>query len=152
MKTQTFKMKTQTFNLIHINWSREKPDAINNKRKNKRKNCLYIVYVDSPIYGNDVLLYIGQKNNFSKREEQHQKSDFERINNARYVIGTSDDFENKPNILDISESLLITMLKPSYNSSSIKDVNEYLKKTDKYLLLNNGDRESIPLEISNIWW
>ncbi len=56
------------------------------------------------------------------------------------------------NLILIAESLLIKMLKPSYNSFNIKDTHDLLKKNKKYILLNTGNRYALPLEVTNIWW
>ena len=134
----------KTFEVISIKWDDCKQD-------DKELHCLYCAYGDSPIYGRDVLLYIGKTSQeLAERNKQHLKTDFERINNLSFRKGV---FENGINhnddIISKAESLLITMLKPSYNSSNIKNYNF----NDKlYLILNKGNRGTLPLEVSNIWW
>lgn len=145
------------FKIIKVNWLEKtiySHESLLNELNNE--NCLYQAYGDSPIYGRDVLLYIGQTNNFIRRTEEHLKTDFNRINNLSIIIGELDYLDlNKnqiKNALDISESLLITMLKPSYNSANIKDTSKLLKLEDKYIILNLNNRGSIPLEVTNYWW
>jgi len=141
------------FKIIRINWLEKKDyrlDSINGEQN--FENCLYQAYGDSPIYGRDALLYIGQTNNFKRRTVEHLKTDFSRINNLSLIIGEIDTHIPISDALDISESLLITMLKPSYNSSNIKDTGELLKKDNKFLVLNLQNRGVLPLEVTNCWW
>lgn len=150
-------LKTE-FTVVRINWgekiriSKEDPSKLNNI-----ENCVYQAYGDSPIYGRDVLLYIGKtKRDIFFRTIEHIKSDFERINNLHLIIGEIDQSFLKSispeKAISICESLLITMMKPSYNSFNIKDTGENLKNEEKYLLLNEGNRGDLPLEVSNVWW
>lgn len=138
------------FEIINIEW--KNLAEVNTEQIEK---CLYCAYGDSPIYGQTVLLYIGivAKQTLAARIEQHRVSDFSRINNLSYKVGILDnDVTQNPNfeeILHTAESILITMLKPSYNSSNIKSLNF---NGNHYLLLNKGNRGALPLEVSNIWW
>lgn len=145
------------FNIIKVNWLDKKTYDLNSlSSEQEYSNCLYQAYGDSPIYGSDVLLYIGQTNSFRRRTEEHLKSDFNRINNLKLIVGELNfqEYQNltTSEVLDISESILITMLKPSYNSSNIKDTNFKAKEGIKFLVLNLGNRNSLPLELSNYWW
>jgi hypothetical protein len=150
-------MKPFNATIIRFNW-KEKISITNENRDDVGKrytnlNCLYQVYGNSPIYGNDALLYIGRTNNFEQRLEQHLNSDFMRIPNLSIIVGKIDkECNDVPNFLEITECLLITMLKPSYNSFNVKDTGAKLKKGIKYLILNCGNRGDLPLEISNYWW
>lgn len=137
------------FTIVEIEWTKDSLIEIQDGEP-----LLYQAYGDSPIYGRDVLLYIGQTIRWGQREANHKKSDFNRISNLRYLIGK---IQNLPDgeeqvYLDNCESLLITMLKPSYNSSNVKQTAQALQNDESYLILNKGDRGDIPLEISNIWW
>lgn len=121
------------------------------------ENCIYQAYGDSPIYGRDVLLYIGKtKRDIIHRTQEHIHSDFERILNLHLIIGTIEEPFLKAvgpeKAISICESLLITMMKPSYNSFNIKDTGAHLKGEEKYLLCNHGNRGDLPLEVSNVWW
>lgn len=153
-------MRKLEFNVIEIEWSKISitedvfefnSDEVEIKVPNCL-DCLYQAYGDSPIYGRDALLYIGQTNTADRRTLEHVKSDFNRILNFSLYIGqlnpAKQEFEN---ILNITESVLITLLKPSYNSANIKDIRS-IAKTEPYLILNKGNRGALPLECSNIWW
>ena len=145
------------FKQIWINWTKKISIDKNKLKEISQEDCLYQVYGDSPIYGRDVLLYIGRTNNPSRRITDHIKTDFDRINNLSIYFGHIDEKCKDSNhemkkLIEIAESLLITMLKPSYNSSNIKDTGELLKKGNKYIILNCENRGVLPLEVTNIWW
>ncbi len=141
------------FKIIKVNWLEKKVyDLKSIDQESNFDNCLYQAYGDSPIYGRDALLYIGQTNNFKRRTVEHLKSDFDRINNLSLIVGELDTTIPISDALDICESLLITMLKPSYNSSNIKDTGARAKQSEKYLILNLNNRGVLPLEVSNYWW
>lgn len=152
-------MRKVEFNIIDIEWSKTKivEDVFNFKKEDleeieNKEYCLYQAYGDSPIYGRDKLLYIGQTKSSLRRTIEHMKSDFNRILNFSLYIGEIRFEESKrEGILDISESILISLLKPSYNSSNVKDIRQ-VAKDESYLILNKGNRGAIPLECSNIWW
>jgi excinuclease UvrABC nuclease subunit len=161
-------MENQTFKPIAINWSYEEilinlpyEEKLINKNKLKeisKENCLYQAYGDSPIYGRDVLLYIGRTKDLHGRITGHLKTDFSRINKLSLCFGYIDKvcaiLPDHPmeKLIVIAESLLITMLKPSHNSSNIKNTNLFLKNHNKYLILNKENRKALPLEVTNIWW
>ena len=144
------------FDIIKVNWLDKRRYNLDSLVKEPDfKDCLYQAYGDSPIYGRDALLYIGQTNGFIRRTSEHIKSDFNRINNLSLIVGRieTDEAANLtvPEAMKVAEVLLITMLKPSYNSSNIKDIVQ-TAKTNKYLILNFGNRNALPLEVSNYWW
>ena len=152
-------LKEQSFKPIWIEWFEKK--ILLNKDDLKEINkgdCLYQAYGDSPIYGRNSLLYIGRTMNFQSRTSDHIKTDFGRINNLSICYGTIhkncvvEEEYTMDRLIQIAESLLITMLKPSYNSANIKDTNELLKREKKYIILNTGNRCALPLEVTNIWW
>jgi hypothetical protein len=149
-------MESTDFKIIKIKWLEKKSyDLESIKTEQTYKNCLYQAYGDSPIYGRDALLYIGQTNDFIRRTTEHIKSDFNRINNLSLIAGEvefQNQFESKEKILNAAEALLITMLKPSYNSANVRDTDGLLKGENKVLVLNLENRGVLPLEVSNYWW
>ncbi len=116
---------------------------------------LYQIYGTHPLYGNDVLLYIGRtkdKEGFLKRLKNRWV--IENGNDAENVtiyLGTiyssnitiSKEEENRQ--IDLAEVLLIFALKPAYNSSNIQSIGkQYLEK--KYLIKNmNNYRNLYPI-------
>jgi excinuclease UvrABC nuclease subunit len=144
---------------IKITWSEKIQIDKDNLKDIPKEDCLYQAYGDSPIYGRDVLLYIGRTNDLSRRTKDHIKTDFDRINNLSICFGhiegdcvDEDKDYSMDTLIKIAEALLITMLKPSYNSSNIKDTGELLKNENKYIILNCENRGVLPLEVTNIWW
>ncbi len=141
------------FKEIWVDWSdmqRFSNDKSEFKFPVNGANFLYQIYGDSPIYGRNTLLYIGKTIRPKNRTIEHLKTDFGRINNISISFGLVE--ESDVHILSIAESLLVTMLKPSYNSSNIKDSNILVKGNTKYIILNKGSRGVLPLEVTNIWW
>lgn len=126
------------------------------ENKEYKDDCLYQAYGDSPIYGRDVLLYIGRTENFLQRTKDHKKTDFNRVNNLSLVKGTLEANDLKKldpkKAIKLAEALLITMLKPSLNSSNIKNTHPLLRGSKNYIVLNKGNRMDLPLEVSNYWW
>lgn len=116
---------------------------------------IYQIYGTHPLYGNDVLLYIGRT--------KGKKGFFDRLKN-RWVIENGNDAENvtiylgtiyssnktiskneENRQIDLAEVLLIYALKPAYNSSNIQSVGkQYFEK--KYLIKNmNNYRNLFPV-------
>jgi len=152
-------MNNRNFNIIEVNWHKPNfiisdvyTDTFDISQIPDKSNVIYQIYGNSPIYGNDALLYIGQTVSSLRRIQEHLDFSFNRIVNLSIRIGEINFGDNKvEDILDITESILITMLKPSYNALNIKDVS-YKAKNEHYLILNKGNKGIIPQEISNIWW
>ena len=120
-----------------------------------KKIGLYQIYGSHPLYGNDVLLYIGRtKDNsgFSSRlKNRWVIENGNDADNVKIYLGTiySDRMtivpqeENKQ--IDLAEVLLINALKPAYNSSNIQSVGlQYIK--EQYFVKNmNNYRNLYPI-------
>lgn len=151
------KNKTQ---IIHINW--EKYDY---SEKTIKKLCkgehkgIYQVYGAHPVYGLNTLLYIGKArdNNFATRLSERTEFYESIIRPTELRIGMLykiDDMKSSewPNLIDISEKMLIKAHAPAYNSQEIKGL--YWKEGDKivdnfYLIKNWGDYGLLLPEISS---
>ena len=106
---------------------------------------VYQIYGSHPLYGHDVLLYIGKtidKNGFSSRLKERweieEGSDCQNITIYLGTVYSHSDRIRKPEEkeqIDLAEVLLIYALKPAYNSSNIKSVG--LKDIEPPYLLNN---------------
>lgn len=125
----------------------------------RKKHVLYQIYGDSPIYGLNTLLYIGRTKHLETRIEQHIFSKFSRITNFSIRFGELElqyleNQKTKQEILEIAETILITMLKPSHNSQNINNIHSEAQgeNGEIYIILNTGNKGLIPLEVSNIWW
>lgn len=151
--------------IIYVEWSGPYSHSdIIDKRNNKNYKVtpddigLYQIYGSNPIYGNNVLIYIGK----TVGEEENSKF-YKRLNKGRGVILSNEDSDNiqiylgkiyyddsrKHDTLseDISkaESLLIHYHKPSNNSSNINSLKYYDKD---YRVINTGNYRSLNKEIS----
>jgi len=121
---------------------------------------IYQIYASHPLYGNDVLVYIGRTkdaNGFKSRLKGRwvieNGSDAE---NVRIYLGTifSDSKKIKDDsiLIDKSEVLLINAMKPAYNSSNIQSANEDLI-SDNFILHNEGNYKNLyPVLDSKYFW
>lgn len=125
---------------------------------------LYQIYGSHPIYGDNVLVYIGRtkgKNGFKSRLKNRwvveSGSDSE---NVQIYLGTifSDSkklekeeiLDNK--LIDKAEVLLINALKPAFNSSNIQSVDTEISK-DRFMLHNDGNYRRLPATLdSDFFW
>jgi len=107
---------------------------IENKTVGDDKNedyGIYQIYGTHPVYGNNVLLYIGKadKQTFSTRlnQEQHWWSNQDAKNIQIYLgrlIGETVDEEKWSNMIGRAEQLLIYSHRPAHNSSNINSLNQ----------------------------
>ena len=145
--------------LIKIEWSKSYLIAADSSQIEERlifehqntTNCLYQLYGDSPIYGLNVLLYIGKSKNGEIRLNQHLNGKANRILNLSIRFGDL-SFSKSINEFGLStaEEILICSVKPSYNAANINSINS--KTNDLIFIQNRGNRGSLPLELSNYWW
>jgi len=121
---------------------------------------IYQIYGSHPLYGNDVLLYIGRtkdKNGFKSRlSGRWVIENGNDPKNVKIYLGTifsdsqkiSDDIENS--MIEKSEVLLINAMKPAFNSSNIQSVRN---PNDEYIIYNSGSYRNIyPILESNYFW
>ena len=114
---------------------------------------LYQIYGTHPIYGSDVLLYIGkaEQQTLGVRIQQHEKWAYTSdANNIRVYTGhlganTEVSDEEWTKLIDIAERLLIYTHKPAYNSSNI---NTMLKVPIEAHVFNWGNFRSLMPEVS----
>jgi len=145
--------------VIHVEWSGSYSysEVINNSLKDDftvkpSDSGLYQIYGNHPVYGNDVLIYIGKTNqNFLKRLKGRSvimdNADF---SNVKIYLGKIfyDNCEHNSSIdEDISkaESLLIHFHKPSNNSSNI---NSFKCFDENITVINIGHYRSLQKCIS----
>lgn len=91
---------------------------------------VYQIYGTHPIYGSDVLLYIGKadKQTLGVRIPQHEKwaytSDVSNIKVYTGHLGSNSDVSDEEwsHLIDVAERLLIFTHKPAYNSASINSI------------------------------
>ena len=141
-------------------------DIIENKIKNKdseniQKDIgLYQVYSSHPLYGNDVLVYIGLTTDSFQRRLKNRWviENGNDSNNVKIYLGCifspTKALDSKTQIKKIkkAETLLINALKPAFNSSNIQSVHEKYA-SDNYIINNlNSYRNLYPQLSSNYFW
>ena len=141
-------------------------DILENKIKedeseNLRKDIgLYQVYSSHPLYGNDVLVYIGlTTDSFKKRlKNRWVIENGNDSNNVKIYLGCifspSKELNSKIQTDKIkkAETLLINALKPAFNSSNIQSVPESFISAD-YIVNNlNNYRNLYPQLSSKYFW
>lgn len=118
---------------------------------------VYQIYGYHPVYGNDVLLYIGKADHqtFGKRIPQENWWDTNDSNNTKIYVGRLLGPQT-PNQLDwsleidLAEQLLIYVHKPAYNARSVSSLRN-LKIQDIHILNWSNYRSLLP-EVSGLRW
>ena len=123
---------------------------------------IYQIYGNHPVYGTNVLLYIGkaQKQPFAKRISQENWEYNTDANNIKIYIGRiynekkySDNIWEK--MIDIAEKMLIYSHEPARNSSNIRTISrneDKLKEFENVRVFNYGSYKSLMPEISGEMW
>lgn len=133
----------KTFDVITLDWKKCDIEQL------PEESGVYQIYGDSPIYGTNVLLYIGMSENIKHRIEQHFKPLTGAISRqpnktCRYALVP-------PELMRIVEQILIAMHKPSFNSESVSNI--YGPVREKlYYIQNHGERGMLHLELTNYYF
>lgn len=118
---------------------------------------IYQVYGKHPVYGNDVLLYIGKADyqTLGKRIAQENWLNTNDSNNVKIYVGRlhgsqnpSDEVWSKD--IDLAERLLIYVHKPAYNSRSISSLPD--TELQNIHILNWGHHRDLLPELSGLRW
>lgn len=138
---------------IHIDWKSGITLEESYELDSPTDYGIYQIYGSHPVYGHNVLLYIGKANyqTFGERLYQHEKWLINQDStNIRVYTGriSSDDeldttWEDK---IDIAESLLIYSHQPACNSSNIKTIPKNIPK--EIHVFNWEDRGMLLPEVS----
>ncbi|TKI68286.1 hypothetical protein FCU45_11315 [Sulfurimonas crateris] len=137
----------------------------NSKLNNKIKDYgLYQIYGTHPVYGNDVLLYIGKalQQTFSKRISQEEWEYNSDCKNIKIYVGrlfsVNDEIQPSDNawetMITQAEKMLIYSHSPAKNSSNILHLSnkEALKKFKNLKILNYDNYRSLMPEVSGDIW
>jgi hypothetical protein len=138
-------------------------DEDNNKLNDMNTDYgLYQVYGNHPIYGNNVLLYIGKadRQTFKKRLSQEGWEYNFDSRNIQFYVGrlfgkekpTEDEWSKE---IEIAENMLIYSHEPARNSSNILNISrndKKLKKFENIRILNYDDHRSLMSEVSGELW
>lgn len=130
---------------IHIDWSSGITLDESYELNGPTDYGVYQIYGSHPVYGHNVLLYIGKANyqTFGVRLFQHDKWLVNQdSSNVRVYIGRiSSDEKSDQNWelkIDLAESLLIYCHQPACNSSNIKSVKNIPLETHVFNWLDRG--------------
>ena len=115
---------------------------------------IYQVYGTHPVYGKNVLLYIGKARDqkIGERLKQHEKfyynQDSDQIQVYTGRIGSNnpkEDYDQWGSLIDIAEKLLIFTHQPAYNSSNINSAKDIPINAH---IMNWGNRGMLLPEVS----
>lgn len=148
---------TNTY-IIQINW--DGPYGLRDLPNLKNEEIdygIYQVYGNHPVYGNDVLLYIGKADyqTLGKRISQEDWINTNDSNNTKLYVGRLHGSQNPNNDvwskeIDLAERLLIYVHKPAYNSKSISTLPD--TEIQNIHILNWGHHRDLLPEISGLRW
>jgi len=123
---------------------------------------IYQIYGNHPVYGHNVLLYIGKadQQTFSHRLSQEAWEFNEDYKNIKIYVGRLFDekqpkFNEWSKLIDIAERMLIFSHSPAKNSSNILNISkdkQELKKFENVRVFNYGCYRSLMSEISGELW
>lgn len=123
---------------------------------------IYQIYGNHPLYGHNVLLYIGKadQQTFAKRLSQEGWEFNQDYKNVKIYVGRLFD-KKQPNInewsqlIDIAERMLIFAHSPARNSSNILNISkdiQKLKDFENVRVFNYGCYKSLMPEVSGELW
>ena len=143
--------------VIHLQW--DGPFTLEEVQKMNADHDygVYQVYGSHPVYGSDVLLYIGKAGaqTFSVRLQQESWHYNQDAGNIRYYVGrlagerTPEDAEWAHQI-ELTETLLIHSHWPAANSRSIQTLGSHAAKIADIHILNWGQRRTLLSEVSGL--
>lgn len=130
-----------TFEVITLDW-----EIAATPKHLPEEAGIYQCYGDSPIYGGNSLLYIGQSTDVRSRVAEHLSLNGKLASQN----GKSFRFARCPaELLTCAESILICTHKPSMNAEFIDKPSEIKKRV---LVENHGERGVLALQVTNIYW
>ena len=144
--------------IIHIYW--EGPYSLQTLSEMRDENIdygIYQIYGGHPVYGSDVLLYIGKadRQTFGTRISQEDWCFNRDAGNVQIYVGRlkgtrtpSDEVWSEE--IGIAEKLLIFTHKPACNSSNMNSVEH--NELDKFHILNWGKYRDLMSEVSGERW
>lgn len=139
---------------ILISWQGPIPLKEINKYQSSNDYGIYQIYGHHPVYGNNVLLYIGKADDqtFGKRISQEENWEFNQdSDNVEVYIGrlfnkTQPDDETWSKLIGIAERLLIHTHWPAGNSSHINSITgnkELFEEIKGYNVINYDQHRSL---------
>jgi len=130
---------------IHIDWKAGVKPKKAFRMNGPEDFGIYQIYGNHPVYGHQVLLYIGkaQERTFGVRLREHERwmQHLDR-NSLRIYTGrisaSSPDTSDWSRMIDIAERLLIFSHQPGCNASSISSISDVPLETRIYNWLQHG--------------
>lgn len=151
-------MDYQTVKHIHIDWTGPYLlSSIKDLMDEKKDYGIYQIYGKHPVYGSDVLLYIG-KADFQTLGKRISQENWWNINDSNtlmiYAGRLSGDHTPEESVwsreIDLAEKLLIYVHKPAYNSKNLLNIPD-LDLQDLHIL-NWGSYRALLPEVSGARW
>lgn len=151
-------MELSKTHIIHIQWNGPyNLTQLSNLMNDETDYGIYQIYGTHPVYGSDVLLYIGKadRQTLGKRISQEDWQNNNDSNNIKIYVGRLHGTSN-PNEelwsteIDLAERLLIYVHSPAYNSKSISTLTD--SEFQDIHILNWGQHRSLLPEISGLRW
>lgn len=151
-------MLTAETHLIQVHWegSYELSD-LPSLMDSETDYGIYQIYGKHPVYGNNVLLYIGKadQQTLGKRISQENWVDTNDSNNLKIYVGRLHGPENPTpetwsTDIDLAERLLIYVHKPAYNARSISSFPDL--ELQNIHILNWGHHRDLLPEVSGLRW
>lgn len=150
---------------IHIDWDGPYHiDDLNNLNNQKIDYGIYQIYGVHPVYGTNILLYIGkaEEQTFGIRirqehwDDKYYTGDHKRVEIyvGRFAGSTTPQNEKWADLINLSERLLILANSPAYNSKCIDSPSSSLddSKLQNIHILNWGAFRNILPEVSGSRW
>lgn len=145
--------------LIHIQWEGPiKLSELSKLNDESKDYGIYQIYGCHPVYGSDVLLYIGKaaRQTFCSRISQEGwqwNRDADKLEiYAGYLAGSvTPENEQWCKEIDLAEKLLIYSHAPAYNSQNIKAIPDNKELQDIHIL-NWGNHRDLMPEVSGERW
>jgi len=123
---------------------------------------IYQIYGFHPVYGDNVLLYIGKANNqtFAKRISQENWSENADSKNIQIYVGRlfaakQPSYSEWETLINIAEKMLIYAHAPAMNSSNILNISknkDFLKEFEDIRIFNYDKCRSLMPEVSGELW
>jgi len=158
--TQNFLFKGEILKSHHIHIDWEGPFSIedlSSLKEDDKDYGVYQIYGGHPLYGSNVLLYIGRAvdQTFGKRISQEGWEENRDFENVSIYIGRLSGKETPEgnewdNEIILAESLLIYSHKPAFNAQSIRSVPD--KRLDNVHVFNWVAHRDLMSEVSGSRW
>jgi hypothetical protein len=152
----------ENIQIIHLLWREHQwSDDIYKKFNSSEDYGIYQIYGDHPVYGENLLLYIGkaQDQTYSMRLTQHFNGGFiteshipkfTRLHLSYFCKTDGVNNDNWGEYIGLVEKILINAHFPAYNSQEIKGVMDKEQFKKELLIMNWEERGKLLPELSSL--